>query len=516
MTALTGDSPLHSAPSTLSIDSSHTLSSHQSTVESGVIKVDVKVHLDQEKAARCQIAAALAESARQLAQSAANFEQEDDLMSYLQYPTSRRQLFPNHYSSRGYQVPMASLDSPGNMANLDRVGKIASLDRVKDRKRRNSITSHMSFKSDSPLSISRNYPISRPLLEFETPTHSNVTEPKYSPFRRVESGVHYHAENGLQVLPNFHHHVYATDSSPNQPKKKFLTCEEKLTASLDFPPSPRTQRENHSLLKQAQFGTDSMSRSGEENIESGQGTDSNASTLKASAHSGTTGRTNSLNLIPDYHCTSKRHLSQLVNGEVLEIANLLTVSQSEEVPHSSQPVTLSRSASGLSLDPPLSSTASGYAATGSNSSLDTDSKTTQSSEHNLYPQHSLDAQPPEKLLALSSSIHLEEEPKPSQITHEKEHTLSPKMTASSEYNLGMLGLTHRYQHGHRGNQFDEYHNCSRGGTPPLPLTSELSWTKAERKDYTFPHHIGFSGQDIQRGGLSPLTDCSSESITVDV
>lgn len=52
----------------------------RSSVDStNLVQIDVKVHLDQsQEMAPSQIAAALAESARQLAQSAANFEQEDD------------------------------------------------------------------------------------------------------------------------------------------------------------------------------------------------------------------------------------------------------------------------------------------------------------------------------------------------------------------------------------------------------------------------------------------------------
>lgn len=59
-----------------------------------------------------------------------------------------------------------------------------------------------------------------------------------------------------------------------------------------------------------------------------------------------------------------------------EQGSVLDSLQDTPSPHSSSQPSLSRTGSALSLDPQLSSTASGYAATGSTSSLDTISKTT--------------------------------------------------------------------------------------------------------------------------------------------
>ena len=116
--------------------------------------------------APCQIAAALAESARQLAQSAANFEQEEDLQSTWSRSSrssprpslsvmsashgpyqskSRRQLFPNHsagglreYHHQDKQLYPPTMDTPthfithgrSHTVSLDRPPQPVSLDRT--------------------------------------------------------------------------------------------------------------------------------------------------------------------------------------------------------------------------------------------------------------------------------------------------------------------------------------------------------------------------------------------------
>ena len=120
------------------------------------VQIDVKVHLDQsQEMAPNQIAAALAESARQLAQSAANFEQEDDdrstwsrsnmssprpSLSVLSAPhvphqgKSRRQLFTSnsfadHHSRKPSSHTPLPMNRSVNAASMDRLPYTVSLDR---------------------------------------------------------------------------------------------------------------------------------------------------------------------------------------------------------------------------------------------------------------------------------------------------------------------------------------------------------------------------------------------------
>ena len=196
ITALPSDLSLHLAPSMLSVSSGHTHKSTRSAKQqankepSSQVQIDVKVHLDQSyEMAPSQIAAALAESARQLAQSAANFEEDDKLstlshssvassrpsmsvlsaphLPYHQLHARRQQLTSAPHIVRGYQsrfpvtqnaisqrrvsldrsayavslnrpghavsldrnVQAVSLDRPGHAVSLDRPGHAVSLDR---------------------------------------------------------------------------------------------------------------------------------------------------------------------------------------------------------------------------------------------------------------------------------------------------------------------------------------------------------------------------------------------------
>ena len=154
--------PLYSVPSSLSIISGRSHSTLPGPATACIpekakmmpVRMDVNVHLEQgQGVAPCQIAAALAESARQLAQSAANFEQEEGDVESMwshsnissQRPShsvifshssrqagSRRQLFPNYFSAklRDSAASSLSLDKPVNPDSLDRpVHPVVHLDR---------------------------------------------------------------------------------------------------------------------------------------------------------------------------------------------------------------------------------------------------------------------------------------------------------------------------------------------------------------------------------------------------
>ncbi len=130
------------------------------------VQVDVTVHLGAENdhETRKEIAAALAESARKLAQSAADFDQEDSYshhgrrsssqLSYRSSLQSRRQLFPTHSSSVSLSqdhthchtpLPTVSLDRPRMMETQKSHNTLPS--------RRSSLT--RAPPSESPLRISQ-------------------------------------------------------------------------------------------------------------------------------------------------------------------------------------------------------------------------------------------------------------------------------------------------------------------------------------------------------------------------
>ena len=167
------------------------------------LQVDVKVHLcnEQEREARSEIAAALAESARQLAQSAANFDQEEEeegrqrrgwyskslprhshsslphrsllgtthslplhsnkrrlFSSYsstnLPLPYARDQVYtPNLPSSSGHTPPVASLDHPRHVVSVDHPN---SAHHPYEIYRRNSLSQrHHPPPPESPLMLSQ-------------------------------------------------------------------------------------------------------------------------------------------------------------------------------------------------------------------------------------------------------------------------------------------------------------------------------------------------------------------------
>ena len=173
-------------------------------------QVDVKVHFcnEQEREARSEIAAALAESARQLAQSAANFDQEEEdeerqrrgwyskslphhshsslphrlqlgtthslplhcnkrrlFSSYsstnLPLPHSREHVYtPNLPSSSGHTPPIASLDRPRHMVSIDHPN---SAHYPYENYRRNSLSQrHHPHPPESPLMLSQNGRLSSP------------------------------------------------------------------------------------------------------------------------------------------------------------------------------------------------------------------------------------------------------------------------------------------------------------------------------------------------------------------
>ena len=494
------ESPLHSAPSSLSIESRSSsrpssrlaLSrpSSRLTTASGVVKVDVKVHLGQEQPAHFQIAAALAESARQLAQSAANFEQEDtwassthhsprsnlssprgSMTAGLHHPSSfsslrgyhpsRRQLFSNHSAaaqsrehSAMFRDPIASLDRPANLVSLDRPANLVSLDRPAnlvsldrpanlvsldrpanlvsldrpanlvsldrpanlvgldrpvntasldrpgrtEHARRSSATSFKSLNSDP-----NHYQRHAASLEYgyRVPTHPNILE---------EDGLLYShmVRRGEDHTPNgFHHHPKPLKQLPATERSEFI----------HYGPTGNKGT--------CDYGGEDYSRRGEDQDGSCQGDDqgsksesgcdSNASTLKAlpvpfKSHREAAGGTNSAGDIGSAGGTGSaggRQTSDKVRTNEEEASQLSLLSEQGSIqdsveapsPHSSsQPSSqpsLSRTGSALSLDPQLSSTASGYAATGSTSSLDTISKTDATTQQQpptlnnvVFPEHS--------------------------------------------------------------------------------------------------------------------------------
>ena len=168
----------------------------------------MKVHLcnEQEREARSEIAAALAESARQLAQSAANFDQEEEeeerqrrgwyskslphnshsslplrpmlgTTHSLPLHSNKRRLFssysstnlpphgreyvytPNLPSSSGHTPPMASLDRPRHMVSVDHP---SSTHYPYENYRRNSLSQRYPPPPESPLTLSQNGRLSSP------------------------------------------------------------------------------------------------------------------------------------------------------------------------------------------------------------------------------------------------------------------------------------------------------------------------------------------------------------------
>lgn len=406
-------SPLHSAPSTLSIESGHSHStratsrpSSRLSAASGLVKVDVKLHLEPEEPAHFQIAAALAESARQLAQSAANFEQEDMLRAssfhsprstgsfsrslaehhmprYLSHhPTSTSALTRNHHSAsaltraRKNSLPVAtldhpvitpnfdrptntvSLDRPTNTVSLDRPTNTVSLDRpiataILDRSGSMDHTTNLgraerservrraSTASDSPLS--RNYS-SLSDYKYDTRTGAfsrvNGTGHFYEPAAR-KMRAELHTPNGVHHYPKSLRHVHTTGSLPRPLEG--------------------------STLEQASIHAESDAGS-----KSGSGCDSNASTLKAMPRSASSGRRNSEDTVEEA-VQHSRQLSLLSEQASLESSASLQDALQQTPPSQQEapsPPSLSRAGSALSLEPALSSTASGYAATGSTSSLE--------------------------------------------------------------------------------------------------------------------------------------------------
>ena len=216
----------------------------------------MKVHLtkEQQREARTEIAAALAESARQLAQSAANFGQEEEPLWHSQslpyhassphrvtpstthsLPTaamySKRQLFPSHsssalISSREFYgsrpsfpraVPTASLDRPRNTASLDRPTYY-------ERPRRDSIGQRS--QPESPLTFSISSPSQKSLA-------SNY---EYAPGNYPGSQVH--LSRSPHYLRNYH-----SSSAVTEPGLKMPHSQSQV--SLDYvhsPPYPATDQ----------------------------------------------------------------------------------------------------------------------------------------------------------------------------------------------------------------------------------------------------------------------------------
>ena len=385
------ESPLHSAASTLSMASAH---SRPSSQLAGLIKVDVKVHLGQEEADPCQIAAALAESARQLAQSAANFEQEEEWNSHSPYYArsssrgsvsvpqhphlSRRQLFSNNSTpvlQRDNQNPLpvlrpgptVSLDRPGPTVSLDRPGPTVSLDRPGPTVSLDRPGPTVSLDRPGPtVSLDRPGPtvsLDRPgptvSLDRPGPTVS-LDRPRRNSTAGYNSKFYEHTIIGTQSLERtaMPRRVNGIDHTPN-----------------GFQTANRYHDNVFAATLQIQEGI-SQPVNMESGMESGAGTDSNASTLKAQSCYGAFQDSNEgpANKVRTSGIDSDgvNGMSEGVNGTSVRVNGFHHSSQlsllseqgsSEEVasPHSSL-------CSALSLDPQLSSTGSGYAATGSTGS----------------------------------------------------------------------------------------------------------------------------------------------------
>ncbi len=507
---MSDESPLHSAPSTLSINSSHSHSSQsrashlarrRTTPTPGLIKVDVKVHLEQDNTAPFQIAAALAESARQLAQSAANFEQEDSLAGpyhphhhpSLHHPSlhhsrislsssrpssssyhhtpSRRKLFTNHSSSAVLQghhpaplpLPLVSLDRPGHTLNLDKPKPTTtphhlshSLSRTgmgegREWTRRNSTSSYRSFNSDSVLPLGQSATQRQHLAQ--QGGKLALTEDESTPSRggsRLST---------RQFSPQSDHG--SKDSN---------TTTQKPAPPVDSSSAAVRKKPNHSL-------------SIEENV--------------VAAKSPYT----------------PPHLPPQVKGEDGARQELPPSGQQPDgevpSPHSSSQPSLSRSGSALSLDPQLSSTASGYAATGSSSSLDTLSKATppaadSASDSRLQQQdvHTVHGKDGFTLVSpCALSAHL---PHPHRPGYPLAAPLAPN-TATLGYPLPPLTTYHHQTTGdHMIYSQDHMTN------PIFQSTGETGFRQRSAPDhthnYTYPHHVG----------LPPLPSHPSDSITIDV
>ena len=523
ITAIADESPLHSAPSTLSIDSSHSRSSRSvqrgPTPTSGRIQVDVKVHLDQEKTAPFQIAAALAESARQLAQSAANFEQEESLSGSFHHhhpplhlsrsslssrhsaapppapagsyhhqhnALSRRRLFSNHSSSAllnynhsssallnhnhsssallNTPLPLVSLDRPGDTVSLDKprmATTTQSLSRTRGQSqwtRRNSTSSSKSFNSDSVVPLGLTPAQRQHLLQQQG--------------RRLED----------ESIP-LHHATFLTSTLPPAQEIKEMSCiladktaeKPNLAATADKP----AEKSNANLLTTADKPVEKSDLA-----VASQANPPNNRTLESSPH------------------LNKQ------NGE--EPSASMAQQADGETPssHSSSQPSLSRSGSGLSLEPQLSSTASGYAATGSTSSLDTLSKTTPPAESasshtaTVLEREEQGTRANEVMVSLASPQTVSAHPVPPHraayplISHPAPPALAytlPPLTAYPHTRDHMI-----YPHDHMTNTI--LHSTA-------AAAGELATFKQRGHTHSYQQ---------QHSGISPLSSHPSDSITIDV
>lgn len=320
--------------------------------------MDVKVHLcnEEEKETRSEIAAALAESARQLAQSAANFGQEEEEEEWqrrvwhskslpynshsslnsrtalgtthsLPLHSNKRKLVSSYSSanlppsnrdpglpSYAHAPPTASLDRPRHMVSLDHP---ITAGHAYENYRRNSL-SHRYPPPESPLTISHNSRLSSPSQrslssnsEYAPAHHHNMPLPVHlRPHRLLSRRV---SEPGERMgvyqshIPMSMGHVHSdTSRTPNGSKHLSV-------ASLDFnSPKPQSERSHISRLNgmrdpacspdlQTQLEDlnvrlESVDHSG---VHNGNGSDSNTSTLRGSSHSGTLDTKNRLSRLSE-------------------------------------------------------------------------------------------------------------------------------------------------------------------------------------------------------------------------
>ena len=218
----------------------------------------------------------MAESARKLAQSAANFgqDEEDSLHNHphrsnsqlssrrFSQPSSlqsRRQLFPSHSSSvlLGHEGGTSRSFSPGGLpsVSLDRPRNVATLERPhhtfpirSELSRRNSLT--RAPPPESPLRISHNSYSSQRSLSHEGHPVNYQRLPVHMRAHRVQSADSHMSDRGVSPsqkevsLDNLHNspsppfgHPYNAFPRPDledSPPPSILTLPPSLTASLDF------------------------------------------------------------------------------------------------------------------------------------------------------------------------------------------------------------------------------------------------------------------------------------------
>ena len=362
-----------------------------------------------------------------------------------------------------------SLDGPTHVVSLDRPRRgSVSLERQRSVERggrrkeqhRNSITSYRSAEAEGEA----NTPSQR--LPALLPDHMytpNSIEPVPNHIPTISTVKHvYSGLNGVHHYPTLLQH----------------SVEDTPTASLDFCKELTSQGQRMLEMKTTASRNGMTTRHGLE-------TDSNTSTLKATNSHLLQTESEDTHTKPPPHPHS-RDPEDPSSGHAQPVP-------ATPSPHSS----LSRSGSGLSLEPQLSSTASGYAATGSTSSLDTLSKTTPQANESTaavtrgsgHPTHFLDQPVLYAEEALVRNVQADDNKalnysqamaraRTDVVTHPIVETCQPRPQYTPTQHLPLISGGLRADH-----------------TP------------------SYPQYMGFARQQAE---LSRLTEYSSENLTIDV